>query len=780
MSVGVGHSVKRVDGFEKVTGRARYTDDFFEGNMYVAKVLHSTIANGYVKSIDTSEAEKIKGVVKIVTCFDVPDISFPTAGHPWSTDPHHQDAADRKLLNTRVRFYGDDIAAVIAEDEVAAKQALAAMKVEYEELTPVITMEDALKEGAIPVQESHPDNIFAHSSFELGDYEEEEKKCEEAGVKCLEGNYIVPRVQHCHIETPISYAYMEKGRVTVVTSTQIPHIVRRVVGQALGIPWGKVRIIKPYVGGGFGNKQDVLYEPLTAYLSTVVGGRCVKLDITREETFVNTRSRHYREMYLKTYVADDGTFLVRDNTIYSNNGAYGSHGHATTANGSNAFRHIYQTEKACRSHAYTIHTNTPTCGAMRAYGIPEITWAMECHVDDICQKFGFDPIEIRLKNMMPLGYIDPLLGIKCNSTGLKECIEKGRQYIDWDKKREEYKNQTGDVRHGVGMAIFSYKTGVHPIALETAGCRLVMNQDGSVQMQMGATEIGQGADTAFSQMVSEVLSIPVEDVHAVSTQDTDITPFDTGAYASRQTYVSGMACKKAAIELREKVLDYAEYMVNNLPQYKEFKGLTKEYITIVNGEIKSTEFYSRDKVICPLSELAFTAQYDLNRAGQLTADVNNQCKTNTFSFGCTFAEVTVDIPVGKVTVDNIINVHDCGRLINPQLASMQVHGGMSMSLGYALSEQMLTDPKTGRILNGNLLDYKLPTTMDTPHLEAQFVEAYDPSAPFGNKSLGEPPAISPAPAVRNAILNATGVAFNEAPMTPQRLVEKFMAEGLIK
>ncbi|MEG1448863.1 MAG: molybdopterin cofactor-binding domain-containing protein, partial [Oscillospiraceae bacterium] len=449
-------------------------------------------------------------------------------------------------------------------------------------------------------------------------------------------------------------------------------------------------------------------------------------------------------------------------------------------NGSNAFRHIYHTEKAVRSDAYTVHTNSPTCGAMRAYGIPQITWAMEAHIDDLCAEFGLDPLEVRVKNMMPLGFIDPILGIKCNSTGLAECIEKGRQYIEWDKKREEYKNQTGNIRHGVGMAIFSYKTGVHPIALETAGCRLVMNQDGSVQMQMGATEIGQGADTVFSQMVAEVLSIPMEDVHAVSTQDTDITPFDTGAYASRQSYVSGMAAKKAATELREKVLDYAEYMVNNLPQYSEFKGLTKDLITIVDGVVKSIHSATRNKVIMTLAELATEAQYNLDNAMQLTVDINNQCKSNTFSFGVSFADVTVDIAVGKVTVDKIINVHDCGKLLNPQLAAMQVHGGMSMSIGYGLSEQMLLDRKTGKLLNGNLLDYKLPTTMDTPHLEAQFVEAYDPSAPFGNKSLGEPPAISPAPAIRNAILHATGVSFYEAPMTPQRLVEKFMAEGLIK
>lgn len=285
----VGKSVKRVDAFEKVTGRAKYTDDLCGKEAYVAKILHATVAHGIVKSIDTKEAEKIPGVVKIVTCFDVPKIYFPTAGHPWSTDPAHQDVADRLLLTEHVRFYGDDIAAVVAENEVAAVQAVRALKVEYEELPFVLDVQKAMEEGAPQIHDTYPNNILKHTTIRNGEYEKARKEPE---LTKVEGWYQTPTVQHCHIENFICYAYMEQGRIVLVSSTQIPHICRRVVGQALGIPWGKVRVIKPYIGGGFGNKQDILYEPLCAYLSTVVGGRMVKLDVSREETFVCNRVRH--------------------------------------------------------------------------------------------------------------------------------------------------------------------------------------------------------------------------------------------------------------------------------------------------------------------------------------------------------------------------------------------------------------------------------------------------------------------------------------------------------
>ncbi|MCB7317140.1 xanthine dehydrogenase subunit XdhA [Lacrimispora sp. 210928-DFI.3.58] len=762
--MGIGTSIKRVDAMDKVTGAAKYTADLEPKGLLAAKVVRSTIANGVVKGFDLEEALKVPGVVKIVTCFDVPDIQFPTPGHPWSVEKAHQDIADRKLLNTRVRVYGDDIAAVIAEDEIAAARAVRLVKVQYEEYEPILTVEQAMAEGATQLHEEKPGNVIAHSSFKVGEgtYEEAVK---EEDLVILERDYKTQSVQHCHIETPISFAYMEKGRIIVTTSTQIPHIVRRVISQALGLPMGKIRVIKPYIGGGFGNKQDVLYEPLNAFLTTQVGGRGVKMEISREETLACTRVRHAIEMKVKAAVRRDGTLVARKLTAYSNQGGYASHAHSIVANTSNEFKQIYRDEKVLESDAYTVYTNLTTGGAMRGYGIPQAAFGAECMADDLALAIGMDPLEFRKKNCMKPGYEDPHTHIKCNTYGLAECIEKGRQYIKWDEKRKAHEGQSGPVRKGVGMAIFCYKTGVYPISLETAACRMVLNQDGSMQLQLGATEIGQGADTVFTQMAAEVTGITEDKINMLSTQDTDITPFDTGAYASRQTYVTGMAVKKTGAIFKEKILDYAAYMLK-LPQ--ENLDITEN--TIVH--IKTRE------PLLSMADLAETAFYSLERSVHITAEATSQCKTNTFATGVCFAEVEVDMPLGRVKVTDIINVHDSGVLINPKLAEAQVHGGMSMGLGYGLSEQLLFDAK-GRPLNDNLLDYKLPTSMDTPDLTARFVELEDPTGPFGNKALGEPPAIPVAPAVRNAVLHATGVAVNDLPLEPQKLVAHFKAAGLI-
>ena len=762
--MGVGNNMVRVDAIEKVTGGAKYTADLEPKGLLVAKVVRSTIANGVVKSFDLEAALAVPGVVKIVTCFDVPDIQFPTPGHPWSVETAHQDIADRKLLNTRVRVYGDDIAAVIAEDEIAASRAARLVKVEYEEYEPMLTVEAAMAEGATVLHEEKPGNIIAHSSFVVGEGTYQEA-VEGEDVVEIDHVYATQSVQHCHIETPISFAYMEKGRIVVTTSTQIPHIVRRVISQALGIPAGEIRVIKPYIGGGFGNKQDVLYEPLNAFLCTQVGGRGVRMEISREETLACTRVRHAIKLHVKAAVRKDGTLVARKLEAYSNQGGYASHAHAIVANTSNEFKQIYHDEKTLESDAYTVYTNIAMGGAMRGYGIPQAAFAAECMADDLAVAVHMDPLEFRMKNCMPEGYVDPHTHVACNTYGLKECMEKGRNYIHWDEKRKEYENQTGPVRKGIGMAIFCYKTGVYPISLETASCRMVLNQDGSMQLQMGATEIGQGADTVFTQMAAETTGITEDKVHILSTQDTDITPFDTGAYASRQTYVSGMAVKKAGLIFKDRILDYAAYMLD-----KE-----KDTMDIQNNVVVDKE--SREKLL-DMAELATTAFYSLDRSIHITAEATSHCKDNTFATGACFAEVEVDMPLGKVKVTNIVNVHDSGKLINPKLAEAQVHGGMSMGLGYALSEELLFD-KSGRPLNDNLLDYKLPTSMDTPDLHVQFVELDAPTGPFGNKALGEPPAIPVAPAIRNAVLKATGVAVDSLPLDPQKLVAHFKAAELI-
>lgn len=758
----VGKSVNRVDAFDKVTGRAKYTDDMANKSALVIKILHSQIAHGFVRSIDTSDAAKIDGVIYIATCFDVPQIQFPTAGHPWSTDPHHQDVADRLLLNKHVRYYGDDIAAVVARDEISATKALRAIKVEYDELPFVLDPIKSMQDDAPQIHEEFPNNILAHTSINDGNCDIVES--DNSLIK-VEGWYRTPIVQHCHIENHICIAEESNGKINVISSTQIPHIVRRVVGQALGVPWGTIRIIKPYIGGGFGNKQDALYEPLCAYLCSKVGGRAVKLDVSREETFICNRVRHSIQFHLTSWLNKDGSIVARKVECYSNQGAYASHGHGIVAKGGGAIRQLYPTPNF-HCEMYTVYTNTPASGAMRGYGIPQAMFALESHTEDIALRLGMDPIEYRKKFMMPVGYYDPF-SKNCNYfDSLNQCVEKGKKYIDWDKKRNEYTKQTGDIRKGVGMALFWYNTAVWPISLESCSCRMILNQDGSIQMQLGETEIGQGADTAFSQMAADAVSIPFEDVHIISTQDTDTTPFGTGAYASRQTYVAGFAIKQTADILREKILNYAHEMYR----------MPVAILDLVDGNIVRKTDHA---LLGSLKELATEALYSLSHSIHITAESTYQIRSNAYSLGCCFAEVEVDIPLCKAKLLNIINVHDCGNLINPALAEAQVHGGMSMGIGFGLSEQLLFDERTGKPLNNNLLDYKLSTIMDHPHLEAQFVENAEPTSVFGTKALGEPPATPCAPAIRNAILNATGVAVNQIPINPHVLFARFREEGLV-
>ncbi len=759
----VGKSEIRVDAFDKATGRTKYYEDRMPADALYVRIKHADIAHGMVKAVDKAAAEAIPGVVKVLTCFDVPDIPFPTAGHPWSMDPGHQDVADRHLLNRHVRYWGDDVAVVIAENEVAANQGVRALKVEYDVLPFVLDAQKAMEDGAPQLHERFPGNVLKHTDMKKGDYQ---KAIQEPGLIKVEGWYDTPTVQHCHIENFGCFAYENGGRLTVVSSTQIPHIIRRVVGQALGRPWGDIQVIKPYIGGGFGNKQDALYEPLCAWCCTQVGGRCVRLDCAREETFVSNRVRHAIRFHIVTWLRKNGDIAARKVECFSNQGAYASHGHSIVAKAMGSFPQHYPCDNM-ECDAWTVFTNRPAAGAMRGYGMPQASFADEANIDDCAAALGMDPYEFRRKNIMPKGFHDAFSGNTNYYDSFRQCMEKGAAYIDYERKKAEFAKDTGPIRRGIGLATFWYNTAVYPISLETSSNRMLLNLDGTVNYQCGETEIGQGADTAYAQMVAEAVGLKsYRDVHVISCQDTDVTPTGLGAYASRQTYVAGFAIRQTADILRKKILDYA----------CEVTRQAVGNMDIVDGNIIRK---GDGSVLMSLKELAMTAQYNPVHSEHITAESTYTIRNNAYSFGCTFAEVEVDIPMCKVTLKNIVNVHDCGSLINPALAAAQVHGGMSMAIGYGLSEQLLFDEKTGKPLNNNLLDYKLSTVMDHPHLEAQFAENPEPTSPFGTKALGEPPACSGAPAIRNAIFNATGVAIDHNPINPHVLFAEFTKAGLI-
>jgi xanthine dehydrogenase molybdenum-binding subunit len=759
----IGKSINRVDAVAKVTGRARYTDDFYRPDMLVARYFRSTIAHGKVLSINVEKAAALPGVEAIFTYADVPQIKFAPAGHPYALDRARADVADMLMLDRHIRYMGDEIAIVVAEDDLTADQALKLIEVEYENYLPLITPEQILAADAREIHAGSSNTMGEHRFQCGGDLEEAFSRAD----TIHEGQYETQMVQHVHIENHTAYAYLnDLEHIVIVSSTQIPHIARRVVGEALDIPWGRIRVIKPYIGGGFGAKQDVVLEPMVAFLTLKLDGRPVKISLTREECMLNTRNRHPMIATVKIGATKDGTLLAREMDGLFLTGAYASHGHSIAAASGSKNTLIYP-RAAIGYHARTVYANIPIAGAMRAYGSPQVVFAVECAMEDTARKIGLDSVAFRLKNVARQDDLNPLNQSPILSCGIIECLEKGQEMIQWQQKKADRKSQDGKIRKGLGVACFSYGTGTYPMNVEVAGARIILNQDGSVHVQTGATEIGQGSDTVVAQMVAQTMGLPMDNIHIVTTQDTDVTPFDTGAYASRQAFVVGNAVFQAASELREKILIYAAEMTERPAASLDING--RDIVLLDNP----------DEKILSLNDLALDAYYHVDRGGQMTADVSLKTLTNPATFGCTFVDTTVNIPLCRITIDEIYNVHDSGVILNPSTARGQVEGGVAMGIGAALTEQVLIDPVSGKVHNNNMLDYKVPTMIDLPDIGSAFVETFEPTARYGNKSLGEPPVITPPPAIRNALLDATGVAINQIPLTPQVLFYHFKKAGLI-
>lgn len=759
----VGTSPERVDAQAKVTGRARYTDDMTMPGMRHAKYVRSPIAHGLVTHIDTSKALQLPGVEAIFTYQDVPQHGFPTAGHAWSLDANKRDVADKQLLTQHVRHHGDGVAIVVACDALTAEKAAMLVEVEYQELPVMTTAKTALAADA-PLLHGGKSNLLKQHQLSGGD----PVAALAASEVVIEGNYSTQVVQHCHLEGVISYAYMdEMDRIVIVSSTQIPHLVRRVVGQALDRPWSSIRVIKPYIGGGFGNKQDVLEEPMAAFLTWKLGGVPVKVELSREECFLASRTRHSFSISGKMGINRDGILQTYSLDVLSNTGGYASHGHSIASAGANKIAYLYP-RIAFGYQAATFYSNLPNAGAMRGYGAPQVTFALECMIDEAAAQLGMDPLELRLKNVARQGDVNPLNHKEIKSAGIIECLQKGRELFEWDARRAACLNQSGPIRRGVGVACLSYASNTYPVGVEIASARLLLNQDGTVHLQIGATEIGQGSDTVFAQMAAQTIGVPFSSLYVISTQDTDITAYDPGAFASRQSYVAAPAIRQAATELRTKILTHAAYMYSQ-PEWA---------LDVINGEVVLKEM--PEKVLCSVQEVSMNAHYDQEVGGQIMAEVSCKTRSNPPAFGCTFVDLTVDIELCKVTINKIMNLHDSGQILNPLLAEGQVHGGMGMGIGWTLFEEMIIDEQSGIVRNNNLLDYKFPTILDLPELDCAFVETYEPQSAYGHKALGEPPLISPAPAIRNAIWMATGVKIDELPLTPKTLYRYFSQAGLIE
>ena len=760
----VGKPERKVDAIKLVTGKPAYVDDIELRDMLHGKLLTSPHAHAIIRDIDASEARALPGVHAVLTYKDVPRIPYTTAGQSWPEPGPH----DQYCLDNRVRFVGDRVAAVAAETAEIAEQALKLIHVDYEILPALLDPRLATASDAPRI---HPEpesyrihdaarNVAAHIHAEIGDVE---RGFAESDL-VVEGEYIVPQVQQTPIENHIVITYWdEDDRLVVRTSTQVPFHVRRIIAPIIGLPPRRIRVIKPRIGGGFGVKQEVLLEDICAML-TIATERPVKLEFSRAEEFRSSRSRHPQIIHMKTGVKRDGTIIANEMTLLANTGAYGTHSLTVQSNTGSKTLPIYPCANI-RFTAEVVYTNLPPAGAFRGYGVPQGFFALESHIDEVAKQLGMDALALRRKNWLKEGDENPLakaLGEGkegyaqiIESCGLPQCLQIVEEKLNWQEKRG--KGGTGRFRRGVGVSLAMHGTAIP--GLDMGGASIKLNDDGSFNILVGATDIGTGSDTVIAQIAAEVLGVRVEDI-IMHSSDTDFAPFDTGAYASSTTYISGGATKKAAEQVRMQILDVAGKMLNANP---ETLTISNRIITAPNGQTVT------------VSQVALHSLHVENQQ-QIMSTASWMSYNSPPPFAAQGVEVEVDTETGVVRVLNAISAVDAGRVVNPIMAEGQIEGGATQALGYGVCEEMVYD-QNGALLTTNLSDYRIYNAVDMPQMQSYLVETHDPFGPFGVKAIAEIPIDGMAPAVANAVADALGIRVNQIPLTPERVLRAIHAHG---
>ena len=779
----VGKPEKKLDAVKLVQGKPAFTADMDMRGMLHARVLRSPHAHALIKKIDASKARALKGVAAVLTWQDIPRVVYSTAGQ---SDPI-PGPLDTFSLDNKVRFVGDRVAMVAAETPEIAEKALALIDVEYEILPTIMDSRESMKADAVRIHDepeyvnfadSNPEkNLAAEIRIDIGDVEKGFAEADEI----FEAEYEVPKVQQAHIEPHVCVTYWdEDDRLVIRTSTQVPFHVRRMMAPVLGLPVKRIRVIKPRIGGGFGGKQEVLMEDVPAHL-TIATKRPVIYEYTREEEFTAARSRHPMRVRMKTGVKRDGTITANSMYALSDTGAYGCHALTVTGNTGHKSMALYvgdgEFRKApnIRFYADIVYTNTPPAGAFRGYGVPQGYWPLDRHIENIARKMGFDPIEFRLKNTIRPGEYHPFSTAWnegreprpeiIHTVGLEQCVAQGRAAIGWDDKygNQAWRQSTNhsNKKKGIGVAMVMQGTAIP--YLDMGGASIKMNDDGSFNLLVGATDLGTGSDTVLAQMAAEVLGVPVEDMITYSS-DTDFTPFDKGAYASSTTYISGTAAVNAAKICAERIKARAVDMF-------KVQGLNVEPS---NLKLANRTVIAPDGQTIPLSEIALDSLHRNNQE-QIMGVASYVSPVSPPPFAAQFAEVTVDSETGAVTVDRLVMAVDSGVIVNPLTASGQIEGGMTQALGYAVCEEMRYDEK-GNAIERDLDRYHLFRADEMPALETIFVETFEPSHPFGVKAVAEIPMDGVAPAVGNAILDAVGANMEVIPVTPERLWKALKAK----
>lgn len=754
----VNKPVPKTDAMSLVTGKPVYTDDLAPSDCLIVKILRSPHANAWVEEIKTEAAKKIEGIACVLTYEDVSHKRFTLAGQtapeisPW----------DRYIIDKHVRFVGDPVAIVAGETEEAVDKALKRIKVKYRVEEAVLDIHTA-KDNPILV---HPEddwympipaggdnkrNLCSSNVEEVGDVDAMLEKC----AYTVDQVYHTKANQQTMMETFRTYCYMDHfQRLTVVSSTQIPFHIRRIVGNALNIPSSKVRVIKPRIGGGFGAKQSSVSEVFPA-LVTWVTGRPSKIVFSRKESMIASSPRHEMEVHIRMGADENGIVKAIDLYTLSNTGAYGEHGPTTVGLSGHKSIALYRHTEAYRFAYDVVYTNMQAAGAYRGYGATQGIFAVESAADELAHKMGMDPVKFRELNMpmegeaLP-GYPDVPINGSCT---MDKCLARAKEMIGWDEKYPFRDMGNGKVR-GVGIAMAMQGSSI--AGIDVGGADIKLNEDGSYTLALGCSDMGTGCDTILAQMAADCLDTDMKNI-VVFSVDTDISPYDSGSYASSTTYATGNAVIQACGELRKRIHAFGAQMLGVSAEDSDF-----------DGEKVRTE----DGKEVTLQQIAGKATCGVCSELQVVKEYSSPISPPPFMVGA--AEVEVDKETGQIDVIDYVGVIDCGTPINPNLARVQAEGGIGQGIGMVLYEDVQYTDK-GKIRNNSFMQYKIPNRMDIPTVRIEFESSYEKTGPFGAKSIGELVIDTPCPAIANAVYNATGVRVRELPITPEKVAMGILA-----
>lgn len=757
----VGKAVRKKDSMQLLSGKPVYTDDVTPRDALVVKLLRSPHANAIVQKIDTSIAKKVPGVVEIFTWEDVPANRFAIAGQTYpELSPY-----DRLIIDRHVRFVGDVVAIIAAETEKAARKAMNLIRVEYEVLDAILDLHDALDNPILVHPEedwiapcevggTNKRNLVASDVEFYGDADGVMADCDVV----LDRTYHVKSFQQGMMEPFTTFAKLDTyGRLHVVTSTQIIFHCRRILSHALGIPKSRIRVEKPRIGGGFGAKQTAVSEVYPAFV-TLKTGRPSKLVFTREEVQTAGSPRHEMEIRVRLGASKEGKIRVLDLYTLSNTGAYGEHGPTTVGLAGQKSIPLYTGGLEAYRFSYdVVYTNLQPAGAYRGYGATQGIFAVESAVSELAEQLGIDPTVIRDMNMVKEGMIMPAYCNElANACALDRCMERCRQMFDWEHKYPVRDMGNGKVRAaGVAMAM----QGSCIANVDVGSATVKLSEDGTYNLIIGAADMGTGCDTILAQMVAECMDCHVDDV-AVFGADTDASPYDSGSYASSTTYVTGKAVANACTELKKNICAIAAEMMNCSPDEVIFESTQVR-------RINSDQSVS-------LVDIGYKSQLFNTKAAEVTATHSSPVSPPPFMVG--MVEIELDKLTGLVTILDYMAVVDCGTPINPALARIQTEGGLVQGIGHTLMENVTYNEK-GRPIESSFMQYKIPTRLDMGHLKVEFEHSYEPTGPFGAKSIGEIVINTPAPAIAHAIYRATGVWHRELPITPEKVAMSLVETG---